>query len=445
MDLPMEKPNSEEEQNGSHCDGVSTNGMDSPTAPLQNGLVDAKEPRQDMKIKQVQKQATEEPQQDDVSCVLSNVLDEVENNVDTSDNHVAVVSEEEGEEAAADSKANLENGFSEKEESAEVVEDCKEESEKTASAFVKEEVSEVIADVVQKVLVAVENGQTADMTDGPVAREEIKEQKVDVLKTPIAAEEPSVKALPKVVTDEPKEQLSKPNVQIDDLPKKVLEEPAQISTAPVEPAAIAKAKKSKAKQAKVAPSPPSKPAAKPLPPSPSEELDSVVKCVSSMCDVLESVDHVVTTVYEKEKKTISPKSKSKTDLPKPVQEAAAKPQKKNTANEEKMDKANLNNKETSKADKKEKGDSFVHKKEVVPKKKEKTAKLPPKVPSPPEKAKRKPRKKRQQPLVAPVLPFPTYFPPPPMMAPQHSLPHSFNFPAPVPVDLSVGKKKVCTV
>jgi hypothetical protein len=215
-------------------------------------------------------------------------------------------------------------------------------------------------------------------------------------------------------------ELEKPDKEAEITP-----EPAQLPIAPAKLPAIPKEKSPKGKKskskAKVAPS-----TQKPAETSPHEELDSVVsKCMSNMCDVLDSVDSMVSSV----EMTPPPKANNKKGSPVKEKEEATdiapkKPE------EPKLSKMEI---------------EVPKKKDTANKKKEKekaAIKLPPKVPMPPEKAKRKPRKKAQQPLVAPVLPFPTYFPPPPMMAPPPPMPLPFSFPTPVPVDLSVGKKKV---
>jgi hypothetical protein len=65
-----------EEHNGSHCDATPKNGARSP---VQNGT--AEHSKEDDAPSSAVKQ---EPQnEEDVSCVLSNVLDEVENNIIT--------------------------------------------------------------------------------------------------------------------------------------------------------------------------------------------------------------------------------------------------------------------------------------------------------------------------------------------------------------------------
>ncbi|XP_059469078.1 titin-like isoform X3 [Neocloeon triangulifer] len=176
-----------------------------------------------------------------------------------------------------------------------------------------------------------------------------------------------------------------------------------------------------------------------------ENVESEVStCVSSLCDVLDSVDEVVSKVEK------SPKSKSK---PAEKETETAKPPENNE--KEKVDEVKEDGKELPKIDPVDtekvedipKTPSVKEPKVVAPSepaKKKEAVKLPQIVPCVPpvvEKAKRKPRKKKQEPIVAPVLPFPTsFFPPPPLLAPPPAL--AFNFPAQIPVDLSVAKKKV---
>jgi hypothetical protein len=357
--------------------------------------------------------------EEDVSSVLSNVLDEIENNVDTaatipSDNN----QEQDVAEPRVEENARLENAQA---------------SGNVPLMIIKEEVSEVmLTEIKEEITEIVEDADTADKQFEII--DFVKSEPVNGNKSEESVEKEDVVV---VQEKEVAEKTNEPGLETPNLDTRNLEtsdkgeEPVETTSIPSEPAESAKdtpkAKKSKSKKATPETAPQ---------PSPLEELDSVVsKCVSNMCDVLESVDNVVSDVDKKEKKTASPKSKSKKTSPKPAKDA--KLPSKVTASEERV--------QVDKPIEKEKISPLVQEK-VAEKKKDKAAKFPPQVPTPiekpTEKAKRKPRKKKQQPLVAPVLPFPAYFPPPPMMAPQPQMPINFNFPPPIPVDLSVGKKKV---